>query len=736
MICFLCANHLYLHYKKPNLIWLMRVNSTLVILTLAFTTIAFSFCGSEAITEKGNNKEQNISLEDSAKHKFTNALINETSPYLLQHAHNPVNWHAWNAETLEKAKRENKLLLISIGYSACHWCHVMEHESFEDEEVAKIMNEHFISIKIDREERPDIDQIYMNAVHLMNQRGGWPLNCFALPDGRPFFGGTYFPKSQWLQLLGKVAAEYKNNPDNVSAFAAKLTEGIKQSELISLNPEKPLFTNDDLDKVVSIWSKRFDNKEGGGNGAPKFPIPNNYLFLLRYAHMTKNTDVLEHVKLTLSKMAFGGIYDQLGGGFARYSTDAVWKAPHFEKMLYDNAQMVSLYSEAYQLTKDPLYKQIVYETLEFVSRELTDETGACYSALDADSEGEEGKFYVWEKDELKSLLGDDFKVFADYYNVNNNGLWEGKYILLRRKSKESIAKSNSISVEDLDKVLEKAKKILMKERDTRIRPGLDDKSLTSWNGLMIKGYVDAYMAFDEDKFLESALKTGNLISTMLIRDDGGLYHSYKKGRTTINGYLEDYSFIIESFIALYEATFDEKWLTLSRKLMDYTIEHFHDSNSGMFFFTSDLDAALIARKMEINDNVIPASNSSIAKSLFMLGHYFYVESYNKIAIQMLNNVKKHMDSYPAGYSNWGLLMLNLANEYYEIAIVGKNASQKRQEMNVQYIPNKLYLGSVKDSKLPLLENKFVKGETMIYVCVNRACNLPVTEVAEALKQIQ
>jgi hypothetical protein len=308
--------------------------------------------------------------------------------------------------------------------------------------------------------------------------------------------------------------------------------------------------------------------------------------------------------------------------------------------------------------------------------------------------------------------------------------------LLRRKSKESIAKSNSISVEDLDKVLEKAKKILMKERDTRIRPGLDDKSLTSWNGLMIKGYVDAYMAFDEDKFLESALKTGNLISTMLIRDDGGLYHSYKKGRTTINGYLEDYSFIIESFIALYEATFDEKWLTLSRKLMDYTIEHFHDSNSGMFFFTSDLDAALIARKMEINDNVIPASNSSIAKSLFMLGHYFYVESYNKIAIQMLNNVKKHMDSYPAGYSNWGLLMLNLTNEYYEIAIVGKNASQKRQEMNVQYIPNKLYLGSVKDSKLPLLENKFVKGETMIYVCVNRACNLPVTEVAEALKQIQ
>lgn len=720
-------------YNNSNLEKLFKLNTTALSIVLIQLILGLSFC---AAPDKQNSVDLQSTKMDTMAYKYTNSLINETSPYLLQHAHNPVNWHAWNQETLDKAQKENKILIISIGYSACHWCHVMEHESFEDEEVAKVMNDNFISIKIDREERPDIDQVYMNAVHLMNQRGGWPLNCFALPDGKPFFGGTYFPKEQWLQLLQKVADEYNQNPKKVIEFAEKLTQGIQGSELISLNKTKPEFKKKDLDMIVESWSKRFDNKEGGSNKAPKFPIPNNYQFLLRYAHFAGDMEVLDHVILTLNKMAFGGIYDHLGGGFARYSTDNSWKVPHFEKMLYDNAQLVSLYTEAYQKTKDPLYKEVVYETLEFIRREMTDKVGAFYSALDADSDGEEGKFYVWEKTELQELLGNDYDLFSDYYNINVIGLWEGKYILLRKKSRDEIAKNYMITVEELLERLGKAKNILMKVRDKRVRPGLDDKSLTSWNALMLKAYVDAYSIFKEEGFLKVALKNANFIETRQRRDDGGLFHSYKGGRTTINGYLEDYAFTCEAFIALYESTFDENWLRSAKELLDYSIVHFYDNASGMFFFTSTLDPALVARKMEVNDNVIPASNSSLAKSLFRLGHYYNDETYTNKAIQMLNNVKQYMITYPSGYSNWGMLFLDNVSEFFEVAIVGKDANKKRMELNDYYIPNKLYIGSNKESKLPLLQNKFIVGETMIYVCVNKACKMPVSEVAEAVKQLQ
>ncbi|MBL4657780.1 MAG: thioredoxin domain-containing protein [Flavobacteriales bacterium] len=681
-------------------------------------------------------EQQETSKVDTTTHKYTNHLINETSPYLLQHAHNPVDWHAWGPEALQKAQTENKLLIISIGYSACHWCHVMEHESFEDEEVAKMMNDNFVCIKIDREERPDIDQIYMNAIHQMGQRGGWPLNMFALPNGRPFTGGTYFPKAHWLDLLGKASKAYTDDPAQVAKFAEDLTKRIRGSELVEINKEPADFTVEMLDGLVDKWSSSFDNKEGGGNRAPKFPIPNNYQFLLRYAHLKGDKDVLDHVKLTLDKIASGGIYDHLGGGFARYSTDATWKVPHFEKMLYDNSQLVSLYSEAYQLTKSPLYKDVVYETLEFVKRELTDKTGAFYSALDADSDGEEGKFYVWSKEELKTALGEDYNVFGDYYNVNNIGLWEGNYILLRKKSDEEIAKKHRITVEQLKALLAKSKKTLMAIRDTRIRPGLDDKSLTSWNALMLNAYVDAYDVFGETAFLDVAIKNAEFIVSTQMSEDGRLNHSYKAGRSTINGYLEDYALTIEAFLALYESTFDQRWMDLARKLADYAILHFNDPSSGMFFFTSDVDPPLVARKMELNDNVIPASNSSFAKSLFLLGHYYYEDTYTKTALQMLNNIKNHMGSYPAGYSNWAMLMLNETFEFFEVAIVGKDASKLRSEMNQDYNPNKLYIGADKISDLPLLQNKFVDRETMIYVCVNKACQLPVTEVSQALEQLK
>jgi uncharacterized protein YyaL (SSP411 family) len=682
------------------------------------------------------NRETTTNDMDST-HQHTNHLINETSPYLLQHAHNPVEWYPWGEEALKKAKDENKLLLISIGYSACHWCHVMEHESFEDTVVAKIMNENFVCIKVDREERPDIDQIYMSAVQLMNQRGGWPLNCFATSDGKPFYGGTYFPKDSWMKILEQLNKEYTNNPQKVIDFANKLTQGVQQSELISVNPNPSNFDMEVLDVMVQNWKPRFDTKEGGPNKAPKFPIPNNYQFLLRYYHATKDKEVLDHVLLTLDKMAQGGIYDQIGGGFARYSTDILWKVPHFEKMLYDNAQLVSLYSEAYQLTKKELYKTVVYETIEFVERELMDKSGAFYSALDADSEDEEGKFYVWTKDELKVLLKDDFELFSKYYNINTKGFWEhGNYILLKDKSDADFIAKENITHEALNRKTKTWKALLLKERENRIRPGLDNKSLTSWNALMLKSLTDAYQVFNDDKFLTLAQKNAAFIVSKQLKAEGQLLHNYKNGTSNINGFLEDYCFTIEAFLGMYQITFDEEWLHKSNKLAKYATKHFYDEASGMFYFTSDDDKGLIARKMELTDNVIPASNSSMAKALFQLGHYFDNNDYNKKAETMLNTIQSQIGNYGAGYSNWGQLMLNNTQPYYEIAICGKDCQKKKQELNKTYLPNKLLLGSNKESILPLLEGKMVTGETRIYVCVNKACQMPTTSIEDALKQIK
>ncbi len=694
--------------------------------------LTFYSCAGKSL----DTKNPETSAMDTTKHEHTNQLINETSPYLLQHAHNPVNWYPWGEKALAKAKKENKLLLISIGYSACHWCHVMEHESFEDEEVAKLMNDNFVCIKVDREERPDIDQIYMNAVQLITGRGGWPLNCFALPTGEPFYGGTYFPKNQWMELLGKVANEYQVNPDTVKTYATNLTEGVKNSEMLPMVKNNDPFTMNVLEAGVVKFKKYMDKNEGGTGQAPKFPMPNNYEFLLQYYYHTKDEEVLSFVELTLDKMAFGGIYDQIGGGFARYSTDAYWKAPHFEKMLYDNGQLVSLYSQAYQLTKKPLYKHIVYQTLEYIEREMTAKNGAFYSSLDADSEGEEGKFYVWSKEELQQILGADFDLAEAYYNINGKGKWEGHYILLRDKSDDEIAKKMSLSVNDLQQKIKVISQKLLTERAKRIRPGLDDKTLTSWNALMLKGYVDAYQTFNEQHFLDAALKNANFIVKTQLRKDGGLNHNYKNGVSNLDGYLEDYALTIEAFIALYQATFDEKWLTYGKNLADYSITHFYDTKSGFFFFTSDEAKGLIARKMELSDNVIPASNSSLAKGLFLLGEIYYDKTYTNKGTQMLKNIEAEIPNYVGGYSNWGILMLQQVKPFYEIAISGKQAQEKRVELNQKYIPNKLIIGSIKESKLPLLEMKQVNGKTMIYVCYNKACQKPVEEVNEALMQLK
>ena len=674
---------------------------------------------------------------DSNSLEYTNKLINESSPYLLQHAHNPVNWYPWCGEAFELAAKENKLILVSIGYSSCHWCHVMERESFENVETAKIMNDYFICIKVDREERPDIDQIYMSAVQLMKGNGGWPLNCFTLPDKRPVYGGTYFPPEQWRQVLIQLSGFYTLDPSKVESYASELAEGIKKAELVSIKTTKPVFTKDDCRLAFESMQKSFDNEEGGANRSPKFPMPCNYQFLLRYFAMTKNANCLKQIQLTLLKMAYGGIYDQIGGGFSRYSTDSKWKAPHFEKMLYDNAQLVSLYSDAFQLTKEPLYKDVVFETLEFIEREMTSPHGGFYSALDADSEGEEGKYYTWKKAELESALGNNFNIFSEYYNVNEFGLWEnGKYILLRTKTKNEVAEHHFVSVPELEKVISDSKKILLNLRLERIRPGLDDKQLASWNGLMLRGYADAYLAFGESKFLSTAIRNAEFILSALRKSDGGLFHSYKNTKSGMNGFLEDYCFVIDAFISLYQCTFNEKWLNEAKSLADYSILHFLDNKSGMFYFTSEEDEVVVTRKTEVQDNVIPASNSAMARNLFLLSHFYDIPEYRKISSSMVHTMSEEAKSASPWYSNWAIALLDHTFPFYETVICGTEAEKFRQELNTNYIPNKIICGAVsenRNNKIPLFENRFVNGKTRVYICENKVCELPVQTAAEALR---
>jgi len=673
--------------------------------------------------------------------QYTNELINETSPYLLQHAHNPVNWYAWNDETLELAKKEDKLLLISVGYSACHWCHVMEHESFEDSTVAALMNENFINVKVDREERPDVDQIYMNAVQLLTGSGGWPLNSVALPDGRPIWGGTYFPKDKWVNALTQLADLYKNEPEKAEEYASKLTEGIQQTGLVTLNEEAAVFDKTELQSAIDNWLPTMDVKNGGRTGAPKFPIPGNLEFLLRYAIQSENPEMMDYVNTSLTKIAYGGIFDHVGGGFARYSVDDHWHVPHFEKMLYDNAQLVSLYSKAFLVTKNPLYKEVVYRTIDFVETELYKDIGAFYSSLDADSnneagELEEGAYYVWTKEQLTALLGDDFDLFATYYNVNGYGKWEDdKYHLIRAVSKKDFCKENNISEPELEKKLIKWQETLSRERNKRDKPRLDDKTLTSWNALMLKGYVQAYSVFKDDRFLEMALKNGQFIQDKMVKEDGGLYRNYKNGQSNIEAYLEDYATVVDAFISLYEVTLNEEWLLSAKQFTDYCFDHFYDDQSKMFFFTSNKEKGLISRKVETDDNVIPSSNSIMANNLFKLGHYYGNKHYADNAKAMLNNVKEKAITYGAGASNWLNLYSNYIGNFYEVAVVGSDAKLKLEEINATYIPNKLIVGSLTESNLPLLEYKYNENETTIYVCIDGACKLPVKDSKKALGQM-
>ena len=585
----------------------------------------------------------------------SNSLINESSPYLLQHAHHPIHWLPWSEDAFEQARRQNKLVLISIGYSACHWCHVMAHECFEDQEVADLMNAHFINIKVDREERPDVDQVYMSAVQLMTQKGGWPLNCITLPDGRPIYGGTYFPKEQWIHVLKSLVYTFQNDKEKVEEYAVKLHEGLSVNELIAIPQYEPNLQSEKLVELVARWKKQFDWMEGGMSRAPKFPMPNNYGYLLAHSRFFKDEKLQEYVRLTLDKMAFGGIYDQIGGGFTRYSVDMIWKVPHFEKMLYDNAQLMELYAMGYEAFQVDHYKQIVLEIFTWLQREMRDESGAYYSALDADSEGEEGKYYCWNEDELKFMIRSDYDLFADYYAVSNRGFWEDdKYILLKTQSDVAFAKKWNIDVHDLENKVSDWKSLLLSERQKRIAPGLDHKCLTSWNAQLIKGMCRAYNALHQEEFLIEARKIGKWILSSQVQPNGHLYHVNTNGVASIDGFLEDYAHAIDAFIQLYQRTGELTWLEQAKIWASLVEKEFMHPESKMCYFTSN-DTQLVVRKMEIHDNVIPSSNSVMARNYFRLGTYFREDRWLEHARQMLANVYDGMETYGSGYSNWAHL---------------------------------------------------------------------------------
>lgn len=673
---------------------------------------------------------------DTTKHKYTNELIHESSPYLLQHAHNPVNWYPWGEKALKKAKDENKLILVSIGYAACHWCHVMEHESFEDSLVAKIMNDNFINIKVDREERPDVDDIYMTACQLVSGQGGWPLNAVALPDGRPVWAGTYFPKERWKGILEQFKRLKENDYQKLVDGAEKLTQGIQQSDQIVKSKENLEFKQEELNTFNQNIFNVTDYRDGGRKGAPKFPMPSIYEYLLEQYRITGDSKLIETVDHSLKKIADGGIYDHLGGGFARYAVDAKWLVPHFEKMLYDNGQLVSVYARAYKATKNPQFKAVVEETIDFVERELSHPKGAFYASLDADSEGEEGKFYVWNAEELKHALGTDYEVFADYYTVRDTGNWEEeKNILHRKKSEADLLKTHNITSQELQELIQGCKTKLMPLRDKRVRPGLDDKVITSWNALMISGYVEAFKAFQTASYKARAIQAMDFIIKQQEQKPGQLFRNFKDGKSTINAFLDDYALTILALIDVYEITFDAKYLEEAKKLAEHCMQHFLNEETGMFYYTSDLDPPLVARKTELNDNVIPGSNSSMARALHELGILIYEPSYNKHAAQMLSNMHPSLSgSDRSDFStSWCMLYNDIVHRPYEIAIVGPDAAKLRDEMTSHFLPDALFIGGETEGDLKLLKDKLQEGETFIYVCQNQVCKFPVQDVPAAIK---
>jgi uncharacterized protein YyaL (SSP411 family) len=686
-------------------------------------------------------------MPDQHSNSSMNHLEHETSPYLLQHKNNPVDWYPWSDKTLQLAKEKNQLLIISIGYAACHWCHVMEHESFEDSKVAEVMNEYFISIKVDREERPDIDQIYMNAAMITTGHGGWPLNVIALPDGKPVFAGTYFPKQNWIKVLLYFADLYQHEPQTLIEQAERITEGLHQVDHLPLNDTERTLPPDLPDRFWSHWRSHIDFEWGGKRGAPKFMMPNNYTFLLRYLYHSKNAETAEAIKITLKRWAFGGLFDIVGGGFARYSVDAFWKVPHFEKMLCDNAQLLSVYAEAYRITKRPLYQSVVEKTFGWMEREMTDESGGLYSSLDADSEGIEGKFYCWTEEEFTSVIAgmnhgaelpdaNLIQLAKELYGITTEGNFEhGMNVLFRTKDHEHFIEKYKISNEQFHWLAEHINQALFDRRAERIKPGTDDKLLTEWNALAIKGFADCFKAFGEQRYLDKAIRTAAFIMENCSKGNYRLDRNYKNGRSSINAFLGDYAFFIEALIALHEITLEEKYLRDALHFTEYVIAHFYNRENGMFFITSDIDAALITRSMDSSDNVIPAGNSQMAKNLLLLSRHFDKPEYEQMSLAMVNNVLDDVVKNPPYYSNWAIVIDMHLHLNKELVIAGNHAGKVLQQFYTHYLPDIVFTGATSPSELPLLKDRYIQDKTLIYLCENRHCELPSEDADSVLKSL-
>ncbi len=686
---------------------------------------------------------------------MSNRLIHETSPYLLQHAHNPVDWYPWGEEALQRAKAENKPILVSIGYSACHWCHVMESESFEDEAVAAYMNEHFINIKIDREERPDIDAIYMDAVQVLTGAGGWPLNCFLTSDARPFYGGTYFPpvskyqRPSWMQVLHSMSDAFCNKRDTVEDQAKRIMAYLEKSdttltEKIATTARRP--ENFDLLRDIFYQIRaQFDGLEGGFGSAPKFPGTMSLSFLLKYYHNTKNTpgsnahEALAHVELSLDKMIQGGIYDQLGGGFARYATDRAWLVPHFEKMLYDNALLVRLLADAYKVTKKPLYKTTIEETLTYIQREMMSEEGSFYAAQDADSEGVEGKFFVWDKSEIETVIGENANLFCHFYNVTEQGNWEENNILHYTNQLKEYVEQNGLDFVQTRNQLNTSRKKLFQHREERIKPGLDDKILLGWNALMCTGFAKAYEATQHDIYRQIVKDNLAFIFNKFQQAEGSqaLYHTYKNGTAKYEAFLDDYAFLIAALLDAYEIIFDTTYIDKAGQLTDFVIEKFFDKTHQLFYYTPDNQTDVIVRQRQIYDNATPSGNSTMVSNLQRLGLMIGREDYTEFAENMLQKMHHAIVNYPTSFGRWAEALTAKVYPYAEIAVIGKSAENMAAQINEQYIPHKVIMAVRKENEnYPLLLGKYAEAdETLTYICRNYACQAPVETLKEVIETL-
>ena len=683
------------------------------------------------------------------EHKHTNALINETSPYLLQHAHNPVNWYAWGEEVLAKARVENKPILLSIGYSACHWCHVMEHESFENEEIARLMNENFINIKVDREERPDLDQIYMTAVQMMTGQGGWPMTMFLTPEGVPFYGGTYYPPNDRYNMPGfprvllSVAEAYRSQPDQVANTATSMLGELRRIGLAEESRE--LLAPEILDGAYSRIAKNYDPVNGGFGGAPKFPPAMTLEFFLHMYSRTRSEDALEMVKDTARKMAEGGMYDQLGGGFHRYSVDAKWLVPHFEKMLYDNALLSRLYLHVYQLTKDESARRTAEETLDYVVREMTDGSGGFYSSQDADSEGEEGKFFVWSRPEIVELLGEQgASIFCAYYDVTDGGNFEGQNILHVNSSLDEVARKHDITSDQAQQIIDNGRRTLFEIREKRVKPGRDEKILTAWNGLMLASFAEAGAILHRADYREVARSNARFLLKDLQRD-GLLLRTYKDGQAKLNGYLEDYASLIDGLISLYEATGELEWIEGAIKLADKMIDQFWDDEAGGFFFTGKTHEQLIVRSKEWLDNATPSGNSLAAFALLKLSALTANDDYRRRATTVLRLMANQMRRYPSAFG-FALTALDFhLSSPLEIVIVGSRDDARFLELSQylwqDYIPNRVVATCTEQFDrsaeiIPLFRGRnTLETRPTAFVCQAQTCLAPAHSAAEMRNQI-